>query len=1008
VKPTNTPVQQPSEALKIYGHLDQIDDNLTVTGWALCIPRTGPAKVEIYVDELLAAEGLANRPRPDLAALGAGRIMSGFSIALPENSIKNVKSKITAKLSGHALAGSLVLDLGPHLEINILGIIKNHLSVELRGWPGNKLDAEIFVDCTPLSNVTFNRASDAPKEPLLAKLTLPQRLIDGQPHVYVCQAKHGDLLVNSNATAITYPEYQVHIDKAETSSIVGWAFRTDSLDPLKLDLVPSNKIGVTFQREIFLERRDVAGSFPNAPINSGFQFHVNAKAGCAAEYDLIDKETDIRIAIVSIANAYEALTKTAEFLASCENETARTVLKSMLSKTINNNDGKVVSSVTLQPAPVRPVRQPKPEISVIIPVYGGAPETVACIESVLASKNEASSRIIIINDCSPDPLIAHYLRSLEQRNVENLSIVHQKNNAGFSASVNLGMIISGGNDVILLNADTVVHNNWLDRLISAAASDSRIGTVTPLSNNAEICSFPYLCKSLPVDSIELAEEIDKIAADANKGQLIDIPVAIGFCMYIKRQCIDEIGLFDAATWGRGYGEEVDFCLKASSQGWRHVAAGDIFVVHRGSVSFGDEKLERIKESAKKISEIYPFYDSAIQRFLSADPLQSLRRRLSIELIAKFLPHERILHVTHSFGGGTEQYIKDITEINAQDCQTPIVLRFSSNGSATLTIDLRNTKISGLFSTQHVEDFSAAESEAIKYCLIKLSFQRMHIHSPFGIQPTLLTWLTNSYQYTMTIHDYSWICPRVQLQTGGRYCEEPAIEQCNRCVSFHGAHPGLSQFISQEKVDVSEYREKFSEVILRAETVFAGAKDVANRLGRYNPQANYIIQPHPKPESSIFARTKKFRRHYIPNGKIKIALLGAISEIKGFSTLINCAKYANENNLPIEFIVIGHTQNDEACRAQPNITVSGRYKDDDLDSLVERYQPHFFLFPNQCPETFSYTLSHSFRLGIWPIVSDIGAPAERVGENKFGSVYPTSFGAREICAYILDLAIRQYS
>jgi GT2 family glycosyltransferase len=45
-------------------------------------------------------------------------------------------------------------------------------------------------------------------------------------------------------------------------------------------------------------------------------------------------------------------------------------------------------------------------------------------------------------------------------------------------------------DVVLLNSDTVVANDWLDRLLACADLESRIGTVTPFSNNATICSFP--------------------------------------------------------------------------------------------------------------------------------------------------------------------------------------------------------------------------------------------------------------------------------------------------------------------------------------------------------------------------------------------------------------------------------------------------------------------------------------------------------------------------------------
>ena len=57
-------------------------------------------------------------------------------------------------------------------------------------------------------------------------------------------------------------------------------------------------------------------------------------------------------------------------------------------------------------------------------------------------------------------------------------------------------------------------------------------------------------------------------------------------MYIRRAALADIGLFDAEAFGRGYGEENDFCLRASARGWRHLLACDTFVYHEGAVSFG--------------------------------------------------------------------------------------------------------------------------------------------------------------------------------------------------------------------------------------------------------------------------------------------------------------------------------------------------------------------------------------------------------------------------------------
>ena len=81
-------------------------------------------------------------------------------------------------------------------------------------------------------------------------------------------------------------------------------------------------------------------------------------------------------------------------------------------------------------------------------------------------------------------------------------------------------------------------------------------------------------------------ELDAACRAANAGRSVELPTTVGFCMYIRRAALADVGLFDAETFGRGYGEENDFCLRASARGWRHLLACDTFVYHEGAVSFG--------------------------------------------------------------------------------------------------------------------------------------------------------------------------------------------------------------------------------------------------------------------------------------------------------------------------------------------------------------------------------------------------------------------------------------
>ncbi len=82
---------------------------------------------------------------------------------------------------------------------------------------------------------------------------------------------------------------------------------------------------------------------------------------------------------------------------------------------------------------------------------------------------------------------------------------------------------------------------WVDRLAAHAAREARIGTITPFSNNATICSYPRFCEVNALPMGETTGSLDGHFASANAGKSIEIPVGVGFCLYIRRECLDEIG-----------------------------------------------------------------------------------------------------------------------------------------------------------------------------------------------------------------------------------------------------------------------------------------------------------------------------------------------------------------------------------------------------------------------------------------------------------------------------------
>jgi GT2 family glycosyltransferase len=309
-------------------------------------------------------------------------------------------------------------------------------------------------------------------------------------------------------------------------------------------------------------------------------------------------------------------------------------------------------------------------VDIVVPVYRGEAETRACLESVLASAGRVAFEVVVIDDASPEPAISAWLRSLADAG--RITLVAHADNRGFVASVNEGMALHADRDVVLLNSDTEVARGWLDRLTAHASADRAIGTATPFSSNATICSYPVTLVANAIPAGETTASLDDAFAHANAGLAVDIPTGVGFCMHITRRCLERIGPFDEARYGRGYGEEVDFCMRAARAGFRNVIAGDVFVRHVGEVSFGDAGLERRREAQALVDSLYPEFQPALREFLAADPVRALRHRADLERLKRSRrPLELVIAAA------------DATAPEASPGHETLMLRVGSDGGSVL-------------------------------------------------------------------------------------------------------------------------------------------------------------------------------------------------------------------------------------------------------------------------------------------------------------------------------------
>jgi len=265
------------------------------------------------------------------------------------------------------------------------------------------------------------------------------------------------------------------------------------------------------------------------------------------------------------------------------------------------------------------------KVDVIIPVYKGLQETQACVSSVLKNLPDWAE-LIVINDASPDVLLSEWL--CDQAKEQRFSLITNDVNLGFVKTVNHGMMVNPTHDVVLLNSDTEVANNWLERMKYAAYSMEKIASITPFSNNGYLCSFPVCFQDNELPRGMSVGDVDDIFINlGRKDELIELPTGVGFCMYMRRECLNEIGLFDAEAFGRGYGEEADWCQRAFANSWLNCQPLNLFVYHKGSMSFGKEGKLLIKNAKKMLKKRYPEFEERENLFQMLDPTREFREEL---------------------------------------------------------------------------------------------------------------------------------------------------------------------------------------------------------------------------------------------------------------------------------------------------------------------------------------------------------------------------------------------
>ncbi|MBS9715315.1 glycosyltransferase [Pseudohalocynthiibacter aestuariivivens] len=605
------------------------------------------------------------------------------------------------------------------------------------------------------------------------------------------------------------------------------------------------------------------------------------------------------------------------------------------------------------------------EIAVIVPVFNAFELLQNCLDRVVLHSDMAFE-LIVVEDASTDPRVKPWLRDWCAKHSPKVKLIENSQNLGFIASVNRALEETTNRHAVLLNSDAFVPAGWLSRLIKPILDDHQVASVTPMSNNATIMSVPVINGTLQLNASEV-DSIDAIAKQLNPQVTTKkIPTGVGFCMAINARHLRRIPTLDT-VFGKGYGEEVDWCLRASKIGGINVGIGNLFVEHRSGQSFSPEtKAHLLTNNGQIISQRFPLFNTEVQDFIAEDSLISARIALAIATLNG--DGEVPIFLAHTLGGGAEIYLTNrIAALNERGKGAIILRKSGSENSYALEV---HTCV-GMLACQ-MDDLH--QLEALLSCLDK----RLFIYScvvgakdPMDFVEFVFSLMDpTSDNAHVLLHDFFPVCPSYNLLNyKNEFCGVPSQKFCQKCF------PSLTLGHHLASENLKDWRERWESLFKQVERIEAFSESSKEIFSRAYPEfRNKVkVNPHELP----------VRPNTVSNlspPETVIAVLGNIGFGKGADVVRRMAQ--NISDRRIKVIVIGTI---DPTYSHPDVSVLGPYKISELTAIAKDNKVSCWLIPSICPETFSFTTHEALATGLPVFCFDFGAQAEAVYKAKNGIV-----------------------
>lgn len=627
---------------------------------------------------------------------------------------------------------------------------------------------------------------------------------------------------------------------------------------------------------------------------------------------------------------------------------------------------------------------------VIIPIYNAYDCLSPCIDSVIKNTDLSHDRIILIDDKSPDERVLPLLEKYS--NGKNIILLKNDENLGFVGTVNKGMKYSK-NDVLLLNSDTEVSKDWLEKIKKCAYSEKKIATVTPLSNNATLVSVPVgltrndLPSNMSFD--EYSDLIDKTAYNSNQ----QLPTAHGFCMYIRREALNVAGFFDEETFGKGYGEENDFSFRCMDYGYKNVLCDSVIIYHKEKQSFSEKRQKLVEENSKKLEARYPIYCKKNELWCQSFPIKKHCENIDYQI--NMFNRKNILILMHDWTdvennvGGTTLHVNDI--INKLRCKYNFHVLYTENGIYKIMSYFENSKkclnLGSVNSYSRIEFYNAEYKRMIESVVSGFRIDCIHVNHMIGHYMDVIDVADEKkINSIISLHDFYCLCPSINmLYMMEKDCIPMCEKDCQKC---------LNSKIGIKNNIVSEWRTQWNEFLTKFNKIIVPSRSTCETITNvYSDLKIDVIEHGLDIDNNMYDIDFNFKQ-------FNVAFVGVMAVHKGAKILEYLIRNNKDHN--IVYHLFGDSDFSYLKRNKKNYIYHGKYSRSDLPKLLKENEINLVCNLSICEETYSYTLTEVIASGVPVLGFDIGAVGQRIRDTKCGYTMPITEDNSLVYSKILDI------